>query len=98
MSDLICPKCGKKHDSSEKNCMYCGENLEDLIIQYKTDRLPIKSSQPVPERRIMTKDEYERYYKKGKPLPRIHEGSTVDEVKKKRNTFLDFLFDFIDCC
>ena len=98
MSELLCPKCGKTHDSNEKNCMYCGENLEDLIIQYKTERLPIKSSEPIPERRIMTRDEYERYYKKGKPLPKVHEGSSsVDDVRKERLTVLDFLLDFL-CC
>lgn len=98
MSELICPKCGKKHDSSEKNCMYCGENLEDLIVQYKNDRLPVKLSEPVPERRIMTRDEYERYYKKGKPLPKIHEGSPVDDVRKERNFLLELLLDLFDCC
>ena len=98
MAELLCPNCGKKHDSTEKNCMYCGENLKDLIIQYKNDRLPVKLSKSTPERRIMTKDEYERYYKQGKPLPKIHERGIVDEVEKERNTLLEFLAELIGCC
>ena len=98
MSDLICPKCGKIHDSTEKNCAYCGENLEDLIVQYKNNRLPIKLSEPLPERRIMSKDEYERYYKKGIPLTKIRASGTVDEEKKERNTLLEILADLSGCC
>ena len=98
MSEILCPKCGKKHDSTEKTCMYCGENLEDLIIQYKNDRLPVKLSKPIPERRVMSKYEYEQYYKKGKPLPKVHEGSSVDEVKKELNIILELLADLSGCC
>ena len=42
MIELFCPKCGNKHSSANKNCEYCGENLEALILKFKQQHLPIK--------------------------------------------------------
>ncbi len=42
MSDLFCPKCGSKHDTNDKYCQYCGEDLEEIILEYKSKKLPIR--------------------------------------------------------
>ena len=42
MKELYCPKCGKKHDSANKHCQYCGEDLEFIILKLKQKHLPIK--------------------------------------------------------
>jgi len=40
--ELYCPKCGSKHDTSDRYCQYCGEDLEEVIVQYKSKQLPIR--------------------------------------------------------
>lgn len=46
-------------------CNY-SKKLESIILDYKGERLPIKINNAMPERRIMTIDEYEKYYLKEK--------------------------------
>ena len=40
--ELFCPKCGSKHDTNDRYCQYCGEDLEDVIVQYKSKQLPVR--------------------------------------------------------
>jgi hypothetical protein len=42
MSGVFCPNCGNKHEKSGKFCQYCGANLEEVILDYKNERLPVK--------------------------------------------------------
>ena len=39
---VYCPSCGKIHETESKFCEYCGEDLEAVILKFKTKRLPIK--------------------------------------------------------
>ena len=54
MSGIYCPQCGKLHESEGKFCEYCGYDLEDVILQYKDKRLPVRfqyeppPTQPLP--------------------------------------------------
>ena len=95
MSGLYCPNCGKLHESAEKFCMFCGDNLESLILEYKNQRLPVKIENTAPQRRIMSKDEYDRYYLKGKPLPKVGTDSPIEADRKKRWILFEFISDIL---
>ena len=56
MSEIFCPNCGKTHSTNKKNCASCGEDLEDIILDFKNKHLPItfnngkkKEAQPTDE-------------------------------------------------
>ena len=40
--DLFCPNCGSKHEVNGRYCEYCGSDLEEVILQYKRKKLPIR--------------------------------------------------------
>ena len=42
MSGVFCPNCGKKHDTTGKYCQYCGQDLEEVIMRYKNENLPVR--------------------------------------------------------
>ena len=48
MKSVYCPKCGKMHKSVNKQCDFCGENLEFVILRFKQDHLPIKYQKTAP--------------------------------------------------
>lgn len=35
MDDIYCTKCGRLHDSSEKQCLFCGNNLEREFERFR---------------------------------------------------------------
>ncbi len=41
MSEVKWPKCGNTHQSNSKLCVFCGENLELIILEYKEKNLPV---------------------------------------------------------
>jgi hypothetical protein len=54
MSELIlCRNCGKPHEADGKFCIYCGEDLEEVILEFKDANLPLKldNSKKSPQRR-----------------------------------------------
>lgn len=98
MSGVFCPNCGNKHEKSGKFCQFCGANLEEVIMDYKNDRLPVKyQTEPIhsgpyqqgPEQRTYSSSsshsDYDRGYR--------------DEVRT--NSFFDVLCSilfFLWCC
>jgi hypothetical protein len=42
MEGFKCTKCRKLHESEAKFCYFCGEDLEDAILEYKEKHHPIK--------------------------------------------------------
>ncbi len=84
MSDrVLCPNCGMEHLSSERNCTYCGEDLADLIVDFKEKHLPISLSNEE---------------KKEKESKAIIQGSTkVKKIpsKKRKRTILIINFFFV---
>ena len=40
--DLFCPNCGSKHEVNGRYCEYCGSDLEEIILQYKRKKLPVR--------------------------------------------------------
>jgi ribosomal protein L32 len=42
MTGLFCPTCGKQHLSNDRYCEYCGNDLEEHILRYKSQQMPIK--------------------------------------------------------
>ena len=42
MNELFCPSCGNKHNIASKYCKFCGENLEEIILELKQKHLPIR--------------------------------------------------------
>ncbi len=49
MSEIFCPNCGSKHTAKGKFCESCGHNLEDVILQYKSEKLPVRYQAPVQQ-------------------------------------------------
>ena len=45
MSGVYCSNCGKLHESNNKECLFCGHNLEKEILRYKQKRLPVDYEQ-----------------------------------------------------
>ncbi len=41
MSTFFCPSCGKEHKINSQFCSFCGEDLEDFILKFKEQHLPI---------------------------------------------------------
>lgn len=42
MTEILCTGCGKNHRSNSRYCEFCGKDLEDVILRYKEQHLPIK--------------------------------------------------------
>jgi len=42
MVKIFCSKCGHLHETEERYCENCGEDLEGAILRYKQRHLPIK--------------------------------------------------------
>ena len=40
--ELKCIKCGNVHQTSSNFCDFCGEDLEEAILEYKERNLPIQ--------------------------------------------------------
>ena len=45
--ELFCPKCGSKHDTSDRYCQYCGEDLEEIIEALSELEVDVVSSKEV---------------------------------------------------
>ena len=41
MKDFKCPNCDVVHTSNNRYCSSCGEDLEEAILEFKENRLPI---------------------------------------------------------
>ncbi len=68
MSGVFCPNCGKQHESKERFCEFCGEDLSDVIIQYKNKKLPVKLEYNEPKLKEDVEVK-EKKYPTGSPLP-----------------------------
>ena len=40
--NVYCPSCGKLHKTESRYCLFCGNDLEEVILKFKKKRLPIK--------------------------------------------------------
>ncbi len=49
MSEIFCPNCGSKHTAKGKFCEFCGSDLEELILEYKNQELPVRYQAPVQQ-------------------------------------------------
>ncbi|MHA1953502.1 MAG: zinc-ribbon domain-containing protein [Candidatus Heimdallarchaeaceae archaeon] len=98
MSGVFCPNCGNKHEKSGKFCQYCGANLEDVIMDYKNDRLPVKyQTEPVHSGPYQQGPEQRTY--SSSPSYSDHDRDYRDDVRK--NSFFDALCSilfFLWCC
>ena len=57
MSGVYCSNCGKLHESNNKECQFCGKNLEKEILRYKQKRLPVDYKQSLISSTDQAKDE-----------------------------------------
>lgn len=83
MSGLFCPNCGKQHNTSERYCSFCGEDLSEAILQYKDKRLPVKLNHTAPEKRAEPLEESAKY-PTGNPLPKATRAGQDSPIRRKK--------------
>ena len=49
MSEIFCPNCGSKHTAKGKFCEFCGSDLEEVILEYKNQELPVRYQAPIQQ-------------------------------------------------
>lgn len=100
MEGFKCTRCRKPHESEAKFCYFCGEDLEDAILEYKEKHLPIKF-----EKTILSppKEKNDEIQDKGE----IRRESTQEKDNEKRETraglcfievLIDVIIESIFCC
>ncbi len=67
MEDFKCTKCRKPHESEAKFCYFCGADLEDAILEYKQQHLPVKFEQKIPPHLIEQEAERRRTNEDNQP-------------------------------
>ena len=83
MSGLFCPNCGKQHNTPERYCSFCGEDLSEAILQYKNKRLPVKLNHTAPENKAELQENSVRY-PTGRPLPEPSRSGRRGLLREKR--------------
>ena len=96
MSGLFCPNCGKQHNESGKFCSFCGEDLSEVILQYKSERLPVKLNSTAPEIEIESQAEVAKY-PTGRPLPEPSRSERRGIFREKRKVSISNVL-FRWCC
>ena len=100
MSEIFCPNCGKTHSTNKKNCASCGEDLEDIILDFKNKHLPItfnngkkKEAQPTDEwekqrQTILKIKEQEKARERIERLEEQQQISKSEKTRKRRKRSL----------
>ena len=83
MSEQRCPKCRNRQKASNKNCFYCGENLENVGELFKTNQPPIQESIET-KKDLYGQDFYEQIKKDARR-----------RKEKKGNDWFEFLHVYI---
>ncbi len=94
MSEIFCPNCGSKHTAKGKFCEYCGTDLEDVIVEYKSQELPVRYQAPVQQSGPTTPQYQQQYSQRDSYDDRRHR-------RRGDGGFLDVLFSilfFWMCC
>ena len=71
MDDFKCTKCRKPHESEAKFCFFCGADLEEAILEYKQQHLPVKFEQKIPPHLIEQEVERRRINEDKQPRVKI---------------------------
>ncbi|MCG3227515.1 MAG: hypothetical protein H7645_11405 [Candidatus Heimdallarchaeota archaeon] len=91
MSEIYCPVCGKEHSMSSRHCVSCGEDLEEIILDYKNKHLPIsfnndklKKAQPIDEweKQRQTILKIKEQEKARERIERLEEQQQISESEK----------------
>ena len=93
MTKIFCPCCGNAHSSNKRYCSFCGEDLEEIILDYKNKHLPIafnndklKKAQPIDEwdERRQTVLKIKEKEKARERIARLKEQQRIAEFEKTR--------------
>ncbi len=77
MTEIYCPSCGKEHKSNNRYCTNCGADLENVILKFKGDKLPVSYNNGKTQRVQVVGTDPESYQESVRRVPK----------KRTRNSF-----------
>ncbi|MHA1200544.1 MAG: zinc-ribbon domain-containing protein [Candidatus Heimdallarchaeaceae archaeon] len=77
MTGIFCPSCGKEHQTNDRYCTYCGADLENVILKFKGERLPVSYNNGKTQRVQVVGTDPESFQGSTKRVPRKRTRNTL---------------------
>ena len=85
MSEILCPSCGKAHKTKSQTCVFCGENLEEIMLDPKERKLPSDLGNDKPKK-VKPVDAWEEQKKTALKF------KEQEKTQERNDKFLEQLF------